>query len=171
MGIQLCSFRISLVVHWLRNHSAMQGTQVPSLVQEDPTSPKATKPTGVDYQAHAPEPRSHSSRSPGGLGSALHKRRHRREECTHRNEEEPCSLLLEKTRVQQQRPSTATRQSIFFFLNNNTMSFRHMLRFHSRLHGDRNHLTESVGHPLERPLRRLSTAELCLQHSSQAVIH
>lgn len=113
MGIQHCSFRVSLVVQSLRNHSAIQGTQVPSLVQEDPTSPKATKPTGLNYQAHAPQPRSHGSQSPGGLGSALHKRRHRRKESTHCNEEEPCSLQPEKTQVQQQRTSTATRQSIF----------------------------------------------------------
>ena len=35
--------RTSLVVQWLRIHLLMQGTQVRSLVQEDPTCHGATK--------------------------------------------------------------------------------------------------------------------------------
>ena len=38
-----------LVVQWLRIHLSMQGMQAPSLVQEDPTGPKAMKPMGHDY--------------------------------------------------------------------------------------------------------------------------
>ena len=36
--------RASLVVQWLRIHLPMQGTQVQSLAQEDPTCHGATKP-------------------------------------------------------------------------------------------------------------------------------
>ena len=39
----------SLVVQWLRIHLPMQGMQAPSLVREDSTGPKATKPVGHDY--------------------------------------------------------------------------------------------------------------------------
>ena len=39
----------SLVAHWLRIRLPMQGTQVRSLVQEDPTCHGATKPTCHNY--------------------------------------------------------------------------------------------------------------------------
>ena len=39
----------SLVVQWLRIHLPMQGTQVRSLVQEDPTCRGATKPVHHNY--------------------------------------------------------------------------------------------------------------------------
>ena len=39
----------SLVVQWLRICLAMQGTPVQSLVQEDPTCHRATKPTHHSY--------------------------------------------------------------------------------------------------------------------------
>ena len=38
------SLGASLVAQWLRIHLLMQGTQVRSLVQEDPTCCRATKP-------------------------------------------------------------------------------------------------------------------------------
>ena len=41
--------RISLVVQWLRIHLPMQGTWVPSLVQEDPTYLGATKIMPSNY--------------------------------------------------------------------------------------------------------------------------
>ena len=41
--------RTSLVVQWLGVQLPMQGTQVPSLVQDDPTGPRATKPTRHNY--------------------------------------------------------------------------------------------------------------------------
>ena len=44
--------RASLVVQWLRIHLAMQETQVQSLVQEDSTSCKATKPVHHNYRVH-----------------------------------------------------------------------------------------------------------------------
>ena len=39
----------SLVVHWLRIHLPLQGTQVPFLVREDPTCLGATKPVCHNY--------------------------------------------------------------------------------------------------------------------------
>ena len=39
----------SLVVQWLRIHLPMQATQVPALVQEDPTCHGATKPVRHNY--------------------------------------------------------------------------------------------------------------------------
>ena len=48
-------FWTSLVVQWLRMCLPMQGTQVPSLVQEDSTCHKATKPMHHNYRAHALE--------------------------------------------------------------------------------------------------------------------
>ena len=39
---------------WLRIHLPMQGTPVQSLVREDPTCPRATKPMSHSYWAHAP---------------------------------------------------------------------------------------------------------------------
>ena len=41
--------RISLVVQWLRTRLPMQGTQVRSLVWEDPTCRGATKPVRHNY--------------------------------------------------------------------------------------------------------------------------
>ena len=40
--------RTSLVVQWLRIHLPMQGTRVQSLVQEDPTSRRATNPSAPE---------------------------------------------------------------------------------------------------------------------------
>ena len=63
----------------------MQGTGVQSLVREDPTCHKATKPVGHNYWTHMfqllklahPEPVLHN------------KRNYRSEKSTHRNEKEP----------------------------------------------------------------------------------
>jgi len=46
-------YRASLVVQWLRISLAMQGAPVGSLVWEDPTRHKATKPEGCSYWLHA----------------------------------------------------------------------------------------------------------------------
>ncbi|KAJ8793328.1 hypothetical protein J1605_000323 [Eschrichtius robustus] len=53
----------SLVVQWLRIRLPMQGTQVRSLVREDPTYHGATKPVRHNYRACALEPASHNYRS------------------------------------------------------------------------------------------------------------
>ena len=50
----------SLVAQWLRIHLPMQGTQVWSLVWEDPTCHGATKPMHHNYWACALEPTSHN---------------------------------------------------------------------------------------------------------------
>ena len=50
-------FRTSLVVQWLRILLSMQGTQVQSLVWEDPACHRATKPVQRNYpRLCAPEP-------------------------------------------------------------------------------------------------------------------
>ena len=64
-------FWTSLVVQWLRMCLPMQGTQVPSLVQEDSTCHKATKPVGQNYWARALEPACLSCWSPCTLELTL----------------------------------------------------------------------------------------------------
>ena len=59
----------SLVVQWSRICLPMQPTQVWSLVREDPTYPRATKPVHHSYSAHTPESlcsptRSHCNEKP-----------------------------------------------------------------------------------------------------------
>ena len=85
----------SLVVRWLRIYLSMQGTWLPSLVQEDPICCRATKPV------------SHQLLSLCSRAMLCSKRSHCHEKPAHRNEEYPCSLQLEKACVQQQRPSIA----------------------------------------------------------------
>ena len=53
-------WRASLVVQCLRIHLPMQGTQVRSLVREDPTCHGATKPVHHNYWACTLEPVSHN---------------------------------------------------------------------------------------------------------------
>ena len=45
------------MVQWIRIHLAMQGTQVQSLVWEDPPSLRAAKPVDHNYWVLALEPR------------------------------------------------------------------------------------------------------------------
>ena len=47
----------ALLIQWLRIHLTMQETWVQSLVWEDPTCCRATKPKSHNYWACAPEPR------------------------------------------------------------------------------------------------------------------
>ena len=47
-------------VQWLRVHLSMQGTQVWSLVQEDVTCPRVTRPVCCNYWACALQPSSHN---------------------------------------------------------------------------------------------------------------
>ena len=49
-----------LVVQWLRTYLPVQGTQVRSPVQEDPTYLGVAKPMNHNYCACALEPRSHN---------------------------------------------------------------------------------------------------------------
>ena len=52
--------RTSLVVQWLRIHLSMQGTQVQSLIREDPICCRATKRMRHIYRAYALEPVNHN---------------------------------------------------------------------------------------------------------------
>ena len=76
----------------------MQGTQAPSLVQEDPTCCRATKPVLHNYWARRPE----------SLRSAA------REAHSPQRKSSPRSLQLEKAHVQQQRPSAAKKMTTVF---------------------------------------------------------
>ena len=49
----------SLVSKWLRIHLPTQGTQVQSLVQEDPTCLGATKPVHILLSPHTTTPEPH----------------------------------------------------------------------------------------------------------------
>ena len=56
--------RTSLIVQWIRIRLLMQETRVQSLVQEDPTCQRATKPVGHNRWAHAPQPKLHKKMPP-----------------------------------------------------------------------------------------------------------
>ena len=83
--------RASLVAQWLRVRLPMQGTRVQSLVREDPTCCRATKPVCPNDWACALEPASHKYwarvlqlLSPAPLEPMLcSKRSHRSEKPTH----------------------------------------------------------------------------------------
>ena len=73
----------SLVAQWFRIHLPMQGTWVQTLVQEDPTCCRATKPASHNYRTHVPQ-----LLKPVRLEPVLrNKRSHRNEKPVHRNEE------------------------------------------------------------------------------------
>ena len=87
--------RTSLVAQWIRIRLPMQGTQVRSLVQEDPTCRGATKPECHNFWACALEPASHNYwvhvlqlLKPACLEPVLRdKRSHCSEKPAHHNEE------------------------------------------------------------------------------------
>ena len=105
----------SLVVQWLRSHLPMQGTRVWSLVWEDPTCHRATKPVRHNYWACALEPASHNYWAhvpqllkPACLEPVLcNKRSHCNEKPAHRNEEQP-PLAATRERL---RAATKTQHS------------------------------------------------------------
>ena len=108
--------RTSLVVQWLKMCLPMQGTQVPSLVPEDPTCRGATKPVRHNYWACAPEPTNHNcwARVPQLLEPACPRAcaPQQRQATAMRSlrtatKSSPCSPLLEKARAQQRRPNSA----------------------------------------------------------------
>ena len=88
-------YRTSLVAQWLGIRLPMQGTQVWSLVQEDPTCRRATKPVHQNYWARALQLMSHNywahvpqQLKPTCLEPVLHnKRSHRNEKPAHHNKE------------------------------------------------------------------------------------
>ena len=75
--------RASLVAQWLRIHLPLQGTWVRTLVREDPTCSRATKPVRHNYWARVPQ-----LLKPARLEPVFrNKRSHLNEKPMHRNEE------------------------------------------------------------------------------------
>lgn len=64
--------RTFLMVQWLRLYLPMQGTWIGSLVQEDPTYHRATKPTCHKYWAHAPRSPCSAAREATTMRSPMH---------------------------------------------------------------------------------------------------
>ena len=103
--------RTSLVAWWLRIHLPVQATQLRSLVREDPTCHRATKPVHHNNWACTLEPTSHNYWAhmlqllkPTWLDPVLcNERSHPNEKPTHCNEEQP---PLAATR---ESPCTATK--------------------------------------------------------------
>ena len=58
--LQVITLEASLVTQWLRIHFAVRGAQIQSLVPENPTCHRATKPVCHNFRASAQEPGSHS---------------------------------------------------------------------------------------------------------------
>ena len=87
------------MVQWLRIHLPLQGTQVQSLVQEDPTCRRATKPVRHNCWACTVEPACHNywARVPRACAPQQEKPLQR----------EARTPQLEKACVQQQRPNAA----------------------------------------------------------------
>ena len=81
----------------------MQGTQIRPLVREDGTCREATIACAPKLLNHVLQPL-----KPMHLEPVLcNGRKHHSEKSVHRDEQQPCSLQLEKARAQQQRPSAA----------------------------------------------------------------
>ena len=97
-----------LVLQRLRIHLAMQGTRVQSLIQEDSTCCRATKPLYHHHWARALPLLSFMCLQPG-----LHKREATaiRSLCT-AMKSSPCSPWLKKAHMQQWRPSTAKNKEL-----------------------------------------------------------
>ena len=94
--------RTSLVIHWLRICPLLEGTQVRSLLQEDPMCCRATEPMSHNDWACALEPM-HCS-----------KRRHHSEKPVHCNQRSPHSPLLEQAWVPQRRAAQPKIKQINF---------------------------------------------------------
>ena len=109
----------SLVMQLLRICLPIQGTQVQSLVQEDPTCHGATKPVRHNYWACTLEPPHHNYWSLRTLGptcrqllspcSATRGTTAIRSLCT-ATKNSPCSPQLEKVCAQQWRPNSAKKK-------------------------------------------------------------
>ena len=105
----------SLVAQWLRIRLPMQGTQVRSLVWEDPICRGATKPVHHYYWACALEPMCHNYWSPHTLSPCSATREATAMRSPHTaTKSSPCSLQLEKARAHQQRPNTAKNSNGIF---------------------------------------------------------
>ena len=91
-SIKNLAFRASLMAQWQRTLLPTQETQVWSLIQEDPTCHKVTKPVCHRYQVCAPEPVSRNYWRPSALEPVLHNERVPR---SPQLETVPCSPQLE----------------------------------------------------------------------------
>ena len=101
---------ISLVVQWLSICVLMQGTRVPSLLQEDPMCCRTTKPVRHNGWVCALEPRSRCCWSLPALEPVLcSKRSLCSEKPPQQLEGGRCSPQLEKAHVQQRTPSVAKK--------------------------------------------------------------
>ena len=98
----------SLVAQWLRIRLPMQGTRVRTLLQEDSTCRRATKPVRHKYWACALEPASHNywSQCTQSPCSATREATAMRGPLT-ATKSSPLSPQLEKAGAQQQRPNAA----------------------------------------------------------------
>ena len=94
--IKMLSTGTSPVAQWLRIHLPMQGTRVWSLVREDPTCRRATKPASHNYWARVPRACAPQQEKPPKW-----------EACALQRRLAPRSPLLEKACVQQQKPNAA----------------------------------------------------------------
>ena len=106
----------------------MQGTQVQSLVEEDPTCYGATKPTCHNYWVHALEPgncnyRAHvlQLRRPEHLEPVRHdKRSHRNEKPTQGNKEQPLrTATRENSHNNKEKHDQKKKKSVVFIYTNN----------------------------------------------------
>ena len=107
----------SLLAQWLRICLPMQGTWVQSLVQEDPTCCRATKPVLHNYWGCALEPASHNYRARMPRAHALQQEKPE-STCT-TTKSSPRSPQLEKARALQQRPNAAKNKINKFKKRNN----------------------------------------------------
>ena len=109
----------SLVAWWWRVHLTMQETWVWSLIQEDPTYHRATKPVHCKYWACALEPRNYNHWSPWALKPMLHdKRSHHNEKPEHHNERKPTHSSEDPTQpkiTNQYIKLFVKRSKIYFF--------------------------------------------------------
>ena len=80
---------LSLAVQWLRIRLPMQGTWVWSLVLENPTHHRATKPVHHNYWACALEPTSHSTEAHPPTACVHSTRSHCSEKPSNCDEEQP----------------------------------------------------------------------------------
>ena len=99
----------SLLVQWLKIHLSMQGTQVQSLVQEDPTCYGATKPVHHNYyRASKQQPPNLCATATAALEPEASARNKKPPQWrpAHCNQEYPCSMQLEIARA-----ATKTQQS------------------------------------------------------------
>ena len=124
------------MVRRLRIHLPMQGTWVRSLVWEDSTCHRPTKPVCHNYWTCSLEPR-----SPNYWACILepvlcNQGSHYIEKPAHHNYSSPCSLQLEKAHAQQQRCSTVKINKYKFLKRNLKYFFLVLVEFQEAMELD-----------------------------------